>query len=61
MVYGAEGRMIEPKLPAGYYLELDAPDLLILLRHDGSRVAVFNAWSCAEEAVEETAEADARG
>jgi len=31
-----------PKLPFGYYLELDA-DLLILRRPDGSFVAAFNA------------------
>ena len=42
---------MEPNLPLGYRLRRD-PDLLLLLRPDGSVAAAFSARGANEEAVE---------
>ena len=51
---------MEPNLPLGYRLQRD-PDLLLLLRPDGSVVAAFSARGAAEEAVERAAWGDRGG
>jgi hypothetical protein len=47
------------RLPPGYELERDA-DVLHLLRHDGSTVAVFSVRGVDPAEVEKTAEEDYR-
>jgi hypothetical protein len=52
--------MADPKLPAGYWLDLVFdPDTLILRRPDGSLVAVFSMWGATAEAIEKVAKEDA--
>jgi hypothetical protein len=51
---------LEPNLPLGYRLWRD-PDLLVLLRPDGSVAAAFSARGANEEAVELAAWEDRGG
>ena len=51
---------MEPNLPLGYRLRRD-PDLLLLLRPDGSVAAAFSARGANEEAVELAAWEDRGG
>jgi hypothetical protein len=51
---------LEPNLPLGYRLWRD-PDLLLLLRPDGSVAAAFSARGANEEAVELAAWEDRGG
>ena len=51
---------MEPNLPLGYRLRRD-PDLLLLLRPDGSVAAAFSARGTNEEAVELAAWEDRGG
>ena len=54
------GRRLEPNLPLGYRLRRD-PDLLHLLKPDGSVAAAFSAKGANEEAVELAAWEDRGG
>jgi hypothetical protein len=51
---------LEPNLPLGYRLRRD-PDLLLLLRPDGSVAAAFSVRGANEEAVELAAWEDREG
>lgn len=50
----------EPRLPLGYRSDASDPDLLFLVRQDGSQVAVFNGWSASPDHIERAAEEDLR-
>ncbi len=50
-----------PELPPGYRLDQSQADFVFLLRLDGSRVAVFNAWSTTAEHITQAAREDLRG
>lgn len=49
-----------PPLPPGYLLDASDPDVLLLLREDGTTVAVFSAMGATAEGLLEAAEEDAR-